>query len=342
VSDSGGNDQGQRDDDPGVPVHVWSIDSSSNPTYQGMKSVELREGKRVRRTAHLSRYGTDRDNPKTTRLELRKLKVTPDNEDDEVESSFSIENEEITILRDFLDGEFPEDGFYLRLDSPRIAREIAKYAPGKLAEILKAISDKTELIKVIEDSGHADFLAAHVTRQQNLKVLDELERIAIRTDAVELDFQRIVQENAWMFGGRFVEVLAKRQLTTGDQLDVPLVTGDGSVHIVELKRAYIPRLFLEHRSHFIVGPDVHEAVAQTQNYIRSVDEEAHTIKSKFKFEAHRVFGTVVIGHLDHNKQEIDEESAYRALRTYNSHLSRVQVITYDQLIANARNSFNLF
>ena len=144
-----------------------------------------------------------------------------------------------------------------------------------------------------------------------------------------------------MFGGQFVGVEKTRTLTTQDQIDIALITGDGSLHVVELKRANIPKLVRPYRNHHIVGNEVHEAVSQTENYLRSLDEEAHTIKSKLKFEAHRVFATVVIGHINHNVEEMDEDDFYRALRTYNSHLTRVQVITYDQLIENAFNSLKL-
>jgi hypothetical protein len=144
-----------------------------------------------------------------------------------------------------------------------------------------------------------------------------------------------------MFGGQFVGVEKTRILTTQDQIDIALITGDGSLHVVELKRANIPKLVKPYRNHYIVGNEVHEAVSQTENYLRSLDEEAHTIKSKLKFEAHRVFATVVIGHVNHNVEDMDDDDFYRTLRTYNSHLMRVQVITYDQLIDNAFNSLKL-
>ena len=144
-----------------------------------------------------------------------------------------------------------------------------------------------------------------------------------------------------MFGGQFVGVERTRQFTTLDQLDIVLVTGDGSLHVVELKRAFTPKLVVEHRNHLIVGADVHEAVSQTENYLRSLDEEAHTIKSKLGAEAHRMFATVVIGDRQHNKLEVSDEDFYRTLRTYDSHLSRIQVMTYDQLISNAANALQI-
>jgi hypothetical protein len=144
-----------------------------------------------------------------------------------------------------------------------------------------------------------------------------------------------------MFGGQFVGVDRTRQFTTLDQLDIVLITTDGSLHVVELKKAYIPKLVVEHRNHHIVGPDVHEAVAQTENYLKSLDSEVYTIASKLKADVSRAFATVVIGDHQHNRLNISDDDFYAALRTYNSHLSRIQVITYDQLVTNAMNAMQI-
>ena len=106
-----------------------------------------------------------------------------------------------------------------------------------------------------------------------------------------------------------------------DQLDIVLVTGDGSLHVVELKRAFTPKLVVEHRNHLIhVVRTSTEAVSQTENYLRSLDEEAHTIKSKLGAEAHRMFATVVIGDRQHNKLEVSEDF-YQNIHACDSHLS---------------------
>ena len=58
----------------------------------------------------------------------------------------------------------------------------------------------------------------------------------------------------------------------------------------------------------------------------------------------RVFATVIIGHPEHvtevdrSGQRIDESVINDAIRTYNSHLSRVEVRTYKDLVDAAERS----
>ena len=84
-----------------------------------------------------------------------------------------------------------------------------------------------------------------------------------------------------------------------------------------------------------MGGPVHEAVSQTQNYLRSIDEDRHRIKSEFGIDPRRLHATVVIGHIDQENSPIPMKTIYETLRTYNSHMTRITVMTYDQLVTHA-------
>jgi hypothetical protein len=130
-------------------------------------------------------------------------------------------------------------------------------------------------------------------------------------------------------------------MVLGDQYDVPLVTADGSLHLIELKEAHVAALVKKVGSHYMLGGAVHEAVSQTQNYVRALDEERHRIKADFGIDVRRLHATVLIGHVDQENSQIPMETIYETLRTYNSHLSRITVMTYDQLVTNARNALEM-
>lgn len=91
----------------------------------------------------------------------------------------------------------------------------------------------------------------------------------------------------------------------------------------------------------MVGPPVHEAVSQSANYLRSTDENVPAIQYNFGIDARRISATVVIGHIDYNTEEMTETAFYQTIRTYNSHLSRIEVITYDQPISSALNALEM-
>jgi hypothetical protein len=65
----------------------------------------------------------------------------------------------------------------------------------------------------------------------------------------------------------------------------------------------------------IIGGKVHAAVSQTQNYLRSLDEDRHRIKAGFGIDARRMHATVVIGHIDHDNDPMPPKDVHETIRT---------------------------
>ncbi|PJE17497.1 MAG: hypothetical protein CK429_06605 [Mycobacterium sp.] len=329
-------------------LHAWRNRASSVANCLWRDGVELKEKGRKFKAVSVSYFGSDPENPSGRTLELKEAKKQVFGvgyDFDNPENKFTLHDEEIDVLKAFLNDRFDQDGYYVRVDDSSAAAvlkdQLQKLSADGLAEVLSALADKNELVEAIRKTGSADFLTDQLVGWRNLETLETLQVVMNDPKSLEEDFRKILRDNPWMFGGQFVGVDRTRHFTTLDQLDIVLITTDGSLHIVELKKAYIPKLVVEHRNHHIPGPDVHEAVAQTQNYLKSLDSEVYTIASKLKADVSRAFATVVIGDRQHNKLEISEDDFYSALRTYNSHLSRIQVITYDQLVTNAMNAMQI-
>jgi hypothetical protein len=88
--------------------------------------------------------------------------------------------------------------------------------------------------------------------------------------------------------------------------------------------------------------EVHEAVSQCMNYIRSFDDMGATLQTVHHNELglghdyRRVRATVVIGHQDRGLPDgMTREQVDQTIRSYNAHLSRVQVLTWDDLLESA-------
>jgi hypothetical protein len=335
-------------DDYRAGLHAWIKRASSIPGCLWRDGIQLKLHGQTFKSVGLSYYGNDPDDPRSVTLELKESAVKPDGvgyDFDNPTARFTLKDDEIDVLRSFLNGKFTEDGYYVRADSPEMAsevkRQLSEFSPDKVAEVLAAVSDKLDLVRAIESTGHANFLADHVTAERKRKAITDLEAAVRDPNSVEQRFQKIVEKHPWLFGGQYVATRPERTLVLGDQFDVPLVTADGSIHVVELKRANIPNLVKTYRNHLMVGQPVHEAVSQSENYLRSADENVPGIKYNFGVDARRVSATVVIGHIDYNAEEMTEEAFYQTLRTYNSHLTRIEVITYDQLISSALNALEM-
>jgi hypothetical protein len=209
-----------------------------------------------------------------------------------------------------------------------------------LAQALLSHGDAGEIVSLLaaSEAGLSAAESAVIATRRDL--VAQLHAIVRDPAKTETDVQRLIGAAYWLFGGRYVGVADRRNLIPLDQHDIPLLGADGTLHIIELKGPNIPGLVRKHRNHWIVGNDVHEAVAQAMNYVRSFDEAGATLSTIYRnelgqeYDMRRVFATVVMGHPGHVRG-VDERTIRQTIRSYNSHLSRVEVMTYKDLADTA-------
>ena len=188
-----------------------------------------------------------------------------------------------------------------------------------------------------DDQGRILLQAAELRRRAAR--LKELRTVVEDRTAAEADVQRALEGQYWIFGGRFVDEAAHRRLVPGDEVDIPLIRGDGALHIVELKRSMSLKgpLVKRYRDAWVPAAQVHEAVGQAVNYLTGLDENRERIRADFGIETRRASALVLVGHPALHP-EVPEEEVNEALRTFNAHLTRVEVLTYKALVDNAERS----
>ncbi|MGV9806800.1 Shedu anti-phage system protein SduA domain-containing protein [Micromonospora chersina] len=192
----------------------------------------------------------------------------------------------------------------------------------------------------------------HSIRAASLEELVQLSQLKLRSAALhhlkcvvqnphstERDLQHALQKNLWIFGGNYLPELGRRRLAPGSELDIPLLRPDGSVHVVELKRANLD-IMTQQRGNVIPNGQVHRAVGQVMNYLVALDEDRTRILDQHGMDVRRAAATVIIGHPAF-QSGIQERKVNEALRTYNSHLARVEVITYKQLLDGASRALSM-
>ncbi|MEW1831197.1 Shedu anti-phage system protein SduA domain-containing protein [Streptomyces sp. NPDC088196] len=161
-------------------------------------------------------------------------------------------------------------------------------------------------------------------------------RVAVDSpESSEAALHTCLKNQEWIFGGAFVAELARRQYAPDTILDIPLLRGDGSLHVVELKRANIEKLVIRPSGQLMLGAPVHRAVSQTQNYLRTLDEGRETILARYGVDTRRASATVVIGHPRYVSDGVTPQQVTDTLRTYNAHMARIEVITYETLLESA-------
>lgn len=255
---------------------------------------------------------------------------------------WSCDDHEIAVVRALLTEHLPHQGTYTLVDEGSTAALVAQLSAGDAEATAGVVAELLALAPVrdaLASSGAAAAGAALLAAQRQRLALKRLSAVVLDTSTREAELQKALDGEWWLFGGRFIGQHQRRQITVLDQLDIPLLRADGSLHVVELKRAKIPKLVMKHRNHLIVGQEVHLAVAQAMNYLRELDEHSALIRQDLNIDVRRATATVVIGHPVHT--EFSEEQVAQTLRTYNSHLARVEVITYAELLAGAAAALDL-
>ncbi|KAA9166311.1 DUF4263 domain-containing protein [Amycolatopsis acidicola] len=227
---------------------------------------------------------------------------------------------------------------------PRYAKDPLVWLE-RIQLVLDSSSASSEVPPEIADElaglAGSEVLARAVQWKRRRSALERLRAVVEDPASSEQQIQAELRQQTWIFGGRYVRTLDRSSLTTTDSLDIPLLRGDGSLHVVELKKASVPNLVEQRLSHPTVGPDVHRAVLQATNYLRSLDEQRATILAEHNIEARRASATVLIGHAGFLRGKYEPAEISAAFRTYNAALSRIEVMTYDELLESAGRTLEL-
>jgi hypothetical protein len=171
----------------------------------------------------------------------------------------------------------------------------------------------------------------------------ELIALAMADRTTETDMQKAIGNDYWVFGSEYISIAPRRNLALLDQYDYPLLRADVGLQIVELKGT-AERIIEKHRNHYIVSACVHKAVSQCINYLRALDEQGAILQTTYRNELNldidfrRVTGTVVIGHPERDEASSRSATKFQieqTIRSYNAHISRIQVLTYSDLLGSA-------
>ena len=226
----------------------------------------------------------------------------------------------------------------------RTASTAANSSPGASSELVRRLvsllEDDPEARQLLGRLDETQLLSSLLQQSRRHEDLEQLRAVVADPTSKERDLQKVIERMLWIFGAEFLATPARRSLTTRDQLDLSLIRPDGTLHGVELKLARVPRLVRKHRSHYIVGHEINEAQGQVENYLCSLDEQRDRILAELGIDCRRASMTIVIGHAAH-VPGIDPKDVAEAIRTRNSGITRIRIVTYDALLDEAERSLAL-
>jgi hypothetical protein len=337
--------------------------SYSNPNVRTITQVVLKEGPRAFRLATL----LELINPTTNDFHHYSLKI--DQIDRTKQGWFSKPEKSIR-----LDGKDPDEIEKLYRFLSASLRDQFKNETGelhlirgedyaKLEELIRALpnlanSDKLQLVKNIlgqlneADSSVTEFTAAfegsseqtlrHIAAASRLvqykNALIELKRIVADPATPESKFQKHLEQNPWLFGSEYSELLSRRNWTRDDQLDYMLRrTVDNYLEIVEIKTAFTEPLFVYDHDRKLYYPSARlsPVIGQVIRYIEEVDRNRDSILAKDEADTLKIRARAIVGR-DHGAGE------QAALRNLNAHLHGIEVITFDQLVRIGERVMSIF
>lgn len=202
-----------------------------------------------------------------------------------------------------------------------------------VSEALAAVKGEPEVLKRLAErvSGDPDAqkdIAAAFNLARFSEALEEFGGL-IDANASERAFQAHLEEHPWIFGSEYSELLDRRTWTRDKQQDFMLRrTTDGYLEIVEIKTPLdgdaLFRYDPSHDSHF-PRSEVTKVVGQVMRYLDDIDADRFRIEAHDGENVNKIRAKIIIGR-------DGDERQMTALRVFNSHLHRIEVLTFDQLL----------
>jgi hypothetical protein len=332
-----------------IPVRSTKPNPERNPALPQVNSIVLYDGPRSRReVVHFPIHSTNTGEFKQHKITFRTLSKQKGVWQTEPSKSFTLESEDeivaaIRFINAACDGSIPDtSGKSLLLTAPRgldvtqIAEVVKSLSQegkaGVLLELLHQATQTPDLLQTLIAQVEANPVAfAEAAASLNLaryrQSYNELLQL-IESSGREADFQRLLTQQPWMFGSEYSEIISNRVLVRGSQQDFVLRrTTDGFIEIVEIKTPLDGQpLFRYDESHssYYSGSALSMVIGQVQNYIDLIDVAAYELKYRDNLDSSKIRAKIIIG------RDGDEEQQ-KAIRRFNGHLHRIEVLTFDQL-----------
>lgn len=209
-------------------------------------------------------------------------------------------------------------------------------------KLLFASPDRDRLIAFLGEHNivPAD-LVTSLDYQKRCRAVEELEAM-LATDLPEPRWQAWFEENDWVLGSEFVQILGEREIDVDHIADYLMQAYDGFLDLVEIKRPEGELRFwstaLDH-GNYIPHPDLTKAITQASRYIYEVEREANSDKFIQRMDGVRAIKPrcVLIYGRSHDWNDKQRE-AYRILDAGYHNLS---ILTFDHVLARAKRMLNL-
>lgn len=200
----------------------------------------------------------------------------------------------------------------------------------EMIEGIATLGDSIDGMDLSQEILDTDAIRAESMIQQ-AKISNAVSRLESKIDAYdsENDFQDLFKKHSWFFGNQYINRV-DRELLPGQEVDFALESVNGYLDIFELKtpNAGVVKFDASH-DNWVPKAGLTEAIVQLQNYIQKSERLQEYIENEQGVQVLKPRGTVVIGS-DLAQEQRD------GLRIIESHLTRVNIVTFTDLLERGR------
>lgn len=179
-----------------------------------------------------------------------------------------------------------------------------------------------------DDLNRSQSLVAAINYGRYQRALSQL-REMVNASLPEREYQKFLEQNYWIFGSEYSELLEKRSLVAGQQLDFPLRrTVDGYIDAIEIKTPLDGKSgFKWDKSHnnYFSGNEINKDLQQLRSYLSRLEAERDRLKANEGIDFRQVRGKLIVGR-DGSDGELE------ALRLLNADSQKIEVMSFDGLL----------
>lgn len=229
--------------------------------------------------------------------------------------------------------------------------EVIKIAPDR-KKLINELIDKNYSIEIWEQliSSKPDLatkLSLSRIYESRKAIVEEMES-KIKESENEEYWQQLLSKNRWIFGNSYIGIIGERRTNISSTLDHPLITEDGYLEIVEIKKPSFPfwkktssgEYFLYRGKYLVPHGELQCAITQGSNYIHETEREMDKRSWANSHDGiYPLKPKCLIVHGRSNNWGDPESQSYRLL---NDRLHGISIVTFDHMLLRAQQTLELF
>lgn len=246
------------------------------------------------------------------------------------DKSITLKQEEIDLLIEYIQEYYMPLNIGLKefIEADKDAVELFK----KVRDL--GISDEEVASKLIESGILTENMSVAITAAERNNAVQNFE-VSLDQEPTEAFWQDWFSRNKWILGSDYLNILPERDIDAHDIADYLMRSIDGFVDVVEIKRPDLP---------FWAGPDSHgnyyptshltAAISQCLNYLYRIELQSNSVEFMERVSGAKTVKPQCL--LVYGRSDDWSEDQMKALRILNAAYHQLHIMTYDQLLARAK------